>query len=331
MPRAGCPIVPAEMPASSPADQREGGAWTAAQRAKNDIIYAVIAALIAVLSRAPRALTRAICRTIGLIAYAALSSARTRARGRLTKGLGYPAPERLVRRAFLGMGELLADTIALLRPGERASRTLSLDAASREAFRGALAEGRGVVFISAHLGPWERLAALLVEEGFPVATVARESYDPRITALYERIRRPRGVRSIYRGRAGASMAIARELARAGAVGFLVDLPGRGLPSSEAFVFGERAEVPVGPARIALARRAAVVVGTCVPAALGDPSRAARVRIDRVLTSDLEPGPRGEAELFARIARAVDERIAAWPLAWLGLFAPPRLRGPDVPR
>ncbi|MFX8535407.1 hypothetical protein ABTM11_20295, partial [Acinetobacter baumannii] len=89
-------------------------------------------------------------------------------------------------------------------------------------FREALRGGRGVVFITAHLGPWERMAAVLVEAGFPVATVARESYDPRYTALYERLRAPRGVRSIYRGAPGAGRAIARELARGGAVGFLVD-------------------------------------------------------------------------------------------------------------
>lgn len=320
------------MPASSPADARFGAAWTPRQRAKNDLIYGVIALLVALLTRIPRAASRIACRACGAIAYAALGRERRRARDRLARGLGRAPPlaaERLVFGAFLELGAQLADALALLRPGERAARTLHLDERSREVFRSALAEGRGVVFLSAHIGSWERMAALLVEEGFPVAAVARESYDPRITALYERIRGPRGVRSIYRGSPGASMAVARELARGGAVGFLVDLPGRGLPSAKVPLFGEDVDMPVGPARIALGRRCAVLVGTCAPAL--DGGRKARVVISRVPAAELGADPPSEAELLARIARALEAQIALWPLGWLGLFAHPRLQARGSPR
>src|SRR5262249_6425792 len=141
---------------------------------------------------------------------------------------------------------------------------------------------------SAHLGPWERLAALLVDHGFPVATVARESYDPRLTALYERLRGPRGVRSIYRGSAGAVRSVLRELRAGGAVGFLVDIPGR-VPCARARLFGGDSWLPLGPVRVALASGAAVVVGTCAPP---PPSRAkpgrACVKITRIPTSGLSP-------------------------------------------
>jgi lauroyl/myristoyl acyltransferase len=127
------------------------------------------------------------------------------------------------------------------------------------------------------------------------------------------------------------MAIARELARGGAVGFLIDLPAR-VPCARARLFGEDADVPVGPARIALARRAAVVVGTCAPPPAPAPDGSSPVvLITRVPTGDLKPGPEGEAELMARLARAIEARIRAWPEAWLGLFVRPRLRAADVPR
>lgn len=317
------------MPASSQADVREGVAWTPIQRAKNDLIYGVIALLVAVLTRIPLAASSLVCRTFGALAYVILRRERRRARDRLTRGLGRAARERLVFSAFVELGAQLADVIALLRPGERAARSLCLDEGSREVFRKALAEGRGVAFLSAHIGPWERMAALLVEEGFPVATVARESYDPRITGLYERIRAPRGVRSIYRGSPLASMAVAREIARGGAVGFLVDLPGRGLPSTRVPLFGEDADMPTGPARIALSRKCAVLVGTCAPAL--DGGDKARVVISRVPVAELGSDPPNEAELIARIARILEARIALWPLAWLGLFAHPRLQARGSPR
>lgn len=312
-------------------DQREGAAWTRRQRLKNDLIHALILGALAVVRRLPRRLVLALCRALGALAYRVLPRERERARRRLAEGLGAAPPEARVRGAFLAAGETLADTLSLLDPRERASRTLTLDPASRRAFAEALAEGRGVIYVSAHLGSWERMAALLVEEGFPVATVARESYDARLTALYERLRAPRGVRSLYRGRPGAAAAVVRELRAGRAVGFLLDLPAR-VRSLDAPLFGAASPIPVGAARLALRRRCAVLVGTTVPAsgAIPDalqraPARperaAAEVRIERISLDDLASGPAGEAALVARLAHQLGLRIAERPEAWIGLFAP----------
>ena len=301
------------------ADVREGGTWTSRQRLKNDALYALARAALTIVRRAPRVLVALLCRALGLLAWALLGRERRLVRARLGAGLGEPAPQRRVRAAFLAAGDVLADTLALLDPREPADRTMSMDAASRAVLRDALAEGRGVVYIAAHLGPWERMAALLAAEGFPVVTVARESYDPRFTALYEGLRAPRGVRSIYRGRPGAVTSIVRELRAGRGVGFLVDLPSR-VRSIRAPLFGVTANLPVGAARIALARGAAVVVGTPTPAG---PDGRRKLLIERVSAHDLTPGSLGEATLTARLARALEARIAAHPEAWLGLFAPAR--------
>ena len=308
------------------ADVREGGTWTSRQRLKNDALYALVRAALSIVRRTPRPLVALLCRALGVLAWALLGRERRLVRARLEAGLGAPAPPHLVRAAFLAAGGVLADTLALLDPGEPAGRTMTMDAASRAVLRDALAEGRGVVYVAAHLGPWERMAALLAVEGFPVATVARESYDPRFTALYERLRAPRGVRSIYRGRPGAAMAIVRELRAGRAVGFLIDLPSR-VRSIPAPLFGVTARLPVGAARIALARGAAVVVGTPAPAG---PDGRLQLLVERIPVNDLTPGPLADATLTTRLARALEARIAARPEAWLGLFAPPRPRDAEPP-
>ena len=309
------------MSAPIAADVREGGTWTSRQKRKNDALYALARAALAMVRRAPRALVALLCRALGLLAWALLGRERRLVRARLEAGLGEAAPPRRVRAAFLAAGDTLADTIAPLDPREPAGRTMTMDAASRAVLRAAIAEGRGVVYVAAHLGPWERMAALLVAEGFPVVTVARESYDPRFTALYERLRAPRGVRSIYRGRPGAATAIVRELRAGRGVGFLIDLPSR-VRSIRAPLFGVMASLPVGAARIALARGAAIVVGAPAPAG---PDGRLQLLVERVPAHDLTPGPHGDAALTARLARALEARIAARPEAWLGLFAPPRPR------
>jgi Kdo2-lipid IVA lauroyltransferase/acyltransferase len=302
-----------------PADLRLGGAWTRRQRLKNNLVFAAASAALFVASRLPRRALALLGASLGVLAWLVLPRERARVRERLAAGLGVSASPARVRAVFLRAGAILADTIALLDPRERAGARLALDEESRAVFRDALSTGRGVVFVSAHLGPWERLAALLVEEGFPVATVARESYDPRFTALYERLRAPRGVRSIYRGGAGAAVAIVRELAKGRAVGFLVDLPAR-VPSVPATLFGEPSDVPIGAARVALARRCEVLVGTCAPGGL--------VRISRVEIGDLDRDEPSERVLVRRITEELDARIAVDPEAWVGLLAP-RRRGRAV--
>lgn len=317
---------------SASRDLREGGAWTRAQRLKNDLIYVVVCAAVFVASHLPRSVVRAACRALGLVGFLVLGRLRAVARARLEVGLGKP-PGRLVARVFVTTAGFVADTLELLRPSERAGSKLVIDEASRRVFADALAEGRGVVFVAAHLGPWERMAALLAEQGFPVTTVARESYDPRLTELYERIRRPRGVRSLYRGRPGLVMSIARELAAGRAVGLLVDLPTR-VPSIVCRFFGDDALVPIGPARLALARRAAVVVGTCAPPGAdfaGGDGRSPSVRITRISTEDLQKNEEAERILVSRITEEVSRRVAAWPEAWFGVFVPPRLRRAYDPR
>ena len=282
--------------------------WSPGQRLKNDVIHLLVRAAVAGVARLPRGAVAALCRALAALAWLVLARERALCRARLEAGLGHPVAAGRVRAAFRAAGATLADTLALLDPREPAGRTLALDPAGRDAFREALAEGRGVVFVSAHLGPWERLAAVLAAEGFPVATVARESYDPRLTGLYNRLREPRGVRSIYRGRPGAPTAIVRELRAGRAVGFLVNLPSR-VPCARCRLFGADADLPLGAARIALARRAAVLVGTTAP------DRTIRIR--RIDAAGLD-----ERALMDRLAAELDARIAADPEAWLGLFAPP---------
>jgi len=307
------------------ADVREGRAWSRPQRLKNDVIHALVRAALWVALLLPQRSLRAACVALGRVCHRFLSRERRTVHARLGAGLGRAPDSALVRRTFITAGEMLADMLALLRPDERASSALALDPDGERVFAEALGERRGVVFVAAHLGPWERMAALLVEHGFPVSTVARESYDPRLTQIYERIRRPRGVRSIYRGRPGAAVSIVRELAAGRAVGFLVDVPAR-VPSVPGRLFGSDTRIPVGPARIALARRAVVLIGTCAPPGPGD-ARAGephlpRVLITRIPTDDLPRGEEGERVLVERITEELTQRIAAWPAAWFGAFAAP---------
>lgn len=291
-------------------DVRMGGRWSRGQRAKNAAIHAAIRVAIALLARLPPGVARALGRGAGAIAHAALRGARRTARANVARALPAldPAARRaIVRGAYRALGGHLGDAVASLHPGREAA-LLPFPDADRRALDEARAEGRGVVFVSAHLGPWERVAATLVAAGVPLTTIARESYDPRLTSLYDRLRGGRGVRSIYRGDPRAPVQIVRTLRRGGVLGAPMDLKSR-VASAVVDFLGAPASTPIGPARIALRTGAAVVVGTVAPSPSG-----LVLAIRRISTSDITPGD--VVELTARLNRELSARILALPSEWV---------------
>ena len=298
--------------ASRARDLREGGTWTRAQSWKNDAIHALIRLALAVVRPLPAALLRGIGRVLGAIALVIFPGARRTALANVAQALPHLPPAargRLVARAYFTLGAHLGDAASTLDPGAPLA-PLPLGASDCAVLTDALAEGRGVLFASAHLGPWERVAASLVASGFPLTTLARESYDPRLDALYDRLRGARGVRVIYRGHPGAAARIVRALRTNAVLGAPMDLRSR-VPSIDAPFLGRPALTAVGPARIALRTGSAVIVGTAAPAPGG-----LCVTATRIPTSDLAADADGERALTARMNAEISRRILALPAHWV---------------
>lgn len=300
-------------------DVREGGRWTLAQRAKNDVLWLLASAAIALTSRLPPRALRAAGVGLGRLAHVLLPSARRLAVANVAVAfpdLELRARQALVARTYRTLGGYLGDAVAMLDP-RRPVALLPFAEGARATLDAAIAEQRGVVFASAHLGPWERVAATLVSCEVPFTAVAREAYDPRLTRLYDRLRGGRGLPTIYRGAPGAGAALLRTLRRGHVLGIPMDLASR-VPSIEVRFLGRLAATPVGPARLALRTGAAVVVGVPAPierlASVSSPEL--ELAIARIETHDLEASPAGEKALTERINDALSARIRALPEAWV---------------
>ncbi len=165
----------------------------------------------------------------------------------------------LTRGVFVELGKSAVE-LCLLRNAPHKSPEVILSDASRQALEDALAQKRGVVFVTGHLGNWELLARTLATLGYPISTVAKESYDPRFTRQIDRFRSGAGVQVIYRGRPGAPSAVLRALKQGRAIGFLIDQD-TSVPSAFVPFFGHPASTPIGAAALALRTNAPVVVGT----------------------------------------------------------------------
>ncbi|HEX3345812.1 MAG TPA: lysophospholipid acyltransferase family protein [Polyangiaceae bacterium] len=294
-------------------DLRQGGEWTALQRTKNDVLWWLASLALLAARPLPLGALRTLGRALGHAAHRLVRSARRTARdnvARVYPGLDVRSQRDLVRRSFLSLGELLGETVAMLRPGAGPPRLLVTDEA-RSVLDAARAEGRGVLFASAHLGPWESVAASLVAAGVPLVALVRESYDPRFSALYEKLRSRHGVPVVWRARPGAAARILRTLRGGAVLGVPMDLRSR-VPSCDAPFLGHVAPTAVGPARIALRARAAVVVGTAAPGTGG----SLVITATRILSADLARDEASALELTARINAELSRRILALPHAWV---------------
>ncbi len=295
--------------------------WTRRQRWKNDVIHAFALALFALLPRVPASLLRRLGRGLGWLAPRVLGRQRRLADGNLAQV--FPRMSRAERRelsraAFRRLGGFLGD--ALVAASGRSVPVLPFAGDGAEILHAAIAEGRGVLLVSAHLGPWEQVASSLVGHGVPLVSITRGAYDRRLDFVYRRLRGPSGVAAIERGTAGATARIVRTLRGGGVLGAPMDLASRAR-SVEGTFLGRPARTVVGPARLALATGAAVVVVTA--------DRDHRLLVERLES----PGrafsaverEREARRLTQRLNDVIGERILAFPEGWVWMherFAEP---------
>lgn len=304
-------------------DVREGGEWSRAQRLKNDVLYVLVTALLAIVARLPESSVVRFGRFVGRAAHALLPDARRTARANLAAAFPGEDDARLAARAkdcFLRLGEYLGDA-ALQLSGRRAIGRIPIEETSLAVLEEARSAGRGVLLLSAHLGPWERVAEALAA-ATPFVAIGRSAYDPRLTRLLEGMRASMGVVCISRDGRFAGLKLLRALKRGVVVGVPIDLKTRA--ASLVVPWFERpAAVPRGAIDLALRAGSPIVVATVAPSN-GAPDRLV-VTVERLVVDHPAEAGTEEIRLLEAAARALCARIRAFPEGWP--FMHPRFHEP----
>ena len=213
-----------------------------------------------------------------------LSISRAAAVGEWLGALGYrpigvrrAVVERQVRAAFPGLGE--ADVQRIAREsyeslGRTTIETAVLPAFSREQViamfsrvdgwdivERAMAAGRGVLFVTGHLGNWELAGSFMAARGIPIEAVARRMQNPLFDRYLTETRKRIGMAVIHD--ADAVRRVPRAMRENHAVAFLVDQGAVGLASTWVPFFGRYAKTPRGPAVFALRLGAPVIFGAAL--------------------------------------------------------------------
>lgn len=175
----------------------------------------------------------------------------------------------------------------------------------------ALSKGRGAIVITAHLGNWELLARKLVLSGFSVNVIARNSDDPTMTGITNRMRQNAGYKVL--GRDNSALPAMRSLRKNEVLGILPDQN----TYSGIFVdfFGKPAATATGPAVFAIRSGAPIICGYT--------KRLEGCRFRTVLYPplDLELSGDEEADVYtvtSALTKAIEDEIRKEPAQWLWL-------------
>ena len=239
-----------------------------------------------------------------------------RAVARANLALAFPEQEpawreRVLASHYRELGRVAAEYAHLPRLAARPREQVFARFEGEEHALDARALGRGVIFLTGHMGNFEVGAAALARL-MPVALLVKPLSNPGAEAWLSAIRRGSGFELLPIG-LGVRGAI-KWLRKGGALAMLGDQDAR---RDGVFVpfFGRLASTPAGPAWFSLASGAPIVFGTCLRA--GDGRH--EMRIQPPIT------PRGEAgdaaavrALTACHTRVLEAAVRERPEAWFWL-------------
>lgn len=130
--------------------------------------------------------------------------------------------EAIGQACLVHLAWLAAEMITIRSYAERLEEYVSFVPGAEELLREIMAEGRGLVMVSGHVGNWELLARRLVRAGIPCATVAKAGSDPRLTALVGRFRDEGNFEVLLRDAPTTARAMIRCLKQGKLLGLLID-------------------------------------------------------------------------------------------------------------
>jgi KDO2-lipid IV(A) lauroyltransferase len=218
-----------------------------------------------------------------------------------------PARRReVIHRMFLHAGASFAELAQW--PALRDSGYVTVDGS--EILDAGLAEGRGVIAITGHIGNWELLAAEMARRGYPVTVVARRVKEPRFQALLGELRRETGLVVLDRDSPTFAQDVRAELDRNRVVALLIDQDTRGAGVWVPF-FGRPARTPPGAAVLALRKGTPVIAIFIERRASGG---------HRITVRAIEPVEGKSRErivaLTARMTGAIEAQIRHNPVEWV---------------
>jgi lauroyl/myristoyl acyltransferase len=264
----------------------------------------------------PRPLLYAMAQLTGALVYAWSAQDRGTYRHNLHVAFGDKRglinPRLIVWNIFQNYAIYMVDFFRLLAMSLSDSRRCAQLYEGRHHLDAALALGRGVVLLTAHLGNWEIGGLGLRALGYPVTVVALKHNSTFTNALINTMRSRHGIRVIELGSSTYDgIEIIRALQRGEVVAMLGDRA-FGDRTATTTMFGRQVQLPLGPVLLAMSTGAPLVPAFSVMEAPG----CYRGFIEPALA--LRRGPNRDVALhhnLALVAGVFERAIHRFPDQW----------------
>jgi len=278
--------------------------------------YVLVRSLTGTIFALPHSSAVLVGRLLGGLAFFGLS--RLRQIGERNLSIAFPdmslsARRRLLRGCFDSLGRQLGEFCHLRKAtADSLSRIVEYDPQSRIRFEEAKAKGRGILFVTAHLGGWEILAFSQSAFGNSLSFLVRPIENPRIERYVDATRTRLGNTTIRKKHAG--LTCMRILKNGGTLGILADL--NALPQEGVFVpfFGRLACTTLAVTALAIPT-GAVIFPVFAP---WNPARRRYVvrggpEVEIVQTGDPE---QDICINTARVTSVIERYVRAYPDQWM---------------
>ncbi len=183
---------------------------------------------------------------IGILYYHLVAKERKRAIEQMRASLGNSEREAqaLIKESFINMGRSFFEILYTPRLNKK-NINFYVRPEGIERIKEALAEKKGVVILTGHIGNWEWLAASLALNDIPTTTIVKPQPNSQHTRILNEYREMVGVEVFARG-TSELVAAARALKKGKILGFLAD---QDAGPGGAFIkfLGRTASTPLGPA------------------------------------------------------------------------------------
>ena len=220
-----------------------------------------------------------------------------------------PRVERLVGACFRHFGRYFAEALHLQSwDAETVLDRVAVE--GEENFEVAADHGRGIVFVSGHMGSTEVAAALAVLRGYRIRAVTEPLPTGWLMDWILRTRQAMGI--TLTSSDGAGLGLIRTLRRGGMVAMVIDAGVDRADSMPVQFFGSETLFPAGPARLARLTDAALVFGLSVRR----PRGRFQAYVCPPLLPDCDLAPdRDIARMTQELAQTFEGFVRRYPAQW----------------
>lgn len=207
----------------------------------------------------PYPIVLAIGKLLGKLYYWLATKQRRRALAQIQQSLQLSEAEAgpIIEQLFINIGQIVVEVMYTPRLSpDNIAEYITME--NEQYVAEVLGQGRGVVFLTAHVGNWEWLGAAMAFAGFPMTSVIKRQPNEQHTRLLNEFRSMVGIELFARG--GSEMlGAARALKKGKVLGFLSDQDG-GKNGLRMPFLGKMASTPQGAAVFAQKFNAPIVPG-----------------------------------------------------------------------